>query len=469
MAQAIRTKLLNNLPFITAVVFFWILYSYISIVKHQHYQTFVWDTGFFDQLIWKLSRFKDPVSSFSGLQAFGDHFQPVLLFFVPLYWFSYSLPLLLIAQAAIAAFSTIPIYLLSLKFLKDKFLSLVICVSYLLFVPLQFAILDGFHQSVFSTSFYSLALYAIFLRKNKLYWVSIIGLLITKEEMALLAAAIGAVVFIMGEKLKGLTTIVVSLATFFVAINIILPSIQGYYPHYGYGELGKTPIEVIINSIKHPDLFIRNLFYPSVKIKTVLQTFLSFGFLSVFSPTLLIPAIQQFVVRFLDTVTTHRWLNLNHYSFPISPIMAIATIFSIKKLMQKFTVRINLIAIYLLIFTLLQDYTYHGPINSLLKKDFYVKQQWMKNNDEILNFVPKNASVATTNNFGPHISQRDEFYLVDQNSDAKYILLDLEDGPNKYFLLSYQQTLEIYLAKVKSGQYAVEKQIGQAVLLKKTI
>lgn len=354
-----------------------------------------------------------------------------------------------------------------MKLLKNMFLALTICLSYLMFVPLQFAILDGFHQSVFSVLFYSLAMYCVFLKKHKLYWVSILGLLITKEEMALLAAAIGIIVFFNKEKLKGLATIIICITAFFLMVKIILPAIQGYYPHSGYGELGNSPEEVFANILKNPGIFIKNLISPIVKIKTVTQTLLSFGFLPLASPALLIPAFQQFIVRFIDTVTVHRWTNLNHYSFPIAPIMSIATIFAIKKLTQKYNLKIYQIALYLLFFIILQDFVYHGPINSLLKKDFFSKKEWMKNNDQILTYLPKGASAAATNNLGPHISQRDDFYLITEENNVDYLLFDLENGPNKYSPMTYLNTKNVLVKEIRSGNYEIYKQFGSAYLLKR--
>src|SRR3989344_6701137 len=108
------------------ILIFWLIYSFISIIKHNHYQTFTWDTGFFDQLLWKLSEFKEPVSSFSNLHVFGDHFQFILLLFVPLYWLPQSLNLLFIVHAFIAVISSLPVYLISLKVNKSKIFALAI-------------------------------------------------------------------------------------------------------------------------------------------------------------------------------------------------------------------------------------------------------------------------------------------------------------------------------------------------------
>src|SRR3972149_3362980 len=211
---------------ILLILIFWIIYSYISIIKHLHYQTFTWDTGFFDQLLWKLSRFKEPVSSFSNLHVFGDHFQFILLVFVPLYWFPQSIKLLFIAHALIAVITALPVYLISLKVNKSKIFALSVSFSVLIFTGLQFAVLDGFHQSVFSPLFYALAILGLVLRNSWIYWGSIFGLLITKEEMALLAVSVGLIALILKDRIKGTIKIFASLAVFFFAVYFFLPAVQ---------------------------------------------------------------------------------------------------------------------------------------------------------------------------------------------------------------------------------------------------
>ena len=455
---------------ILLILVFWIIYSYISIIKHLHYQTFTWDTGFFDQLLWKLSRFKDPVSSFSNLHVFGDHFQFILLGFVPLYWFPQSIKLLFIAHALIATLAALPVYLIALNVTKNKIFALAVSFSMLIFTGLQFAVLDGFHQSVFSPLFYVLAIYGLVFKNNWIYWSSIFGLLITKEEMALLAASIGLIALISKDRLKGFITIVASFAVFLFAVYVFLPAVQGEYVHADYGVLGKSPLLVAESIFTKPALFFNLLLFPAAKTRTVLDSFFSFGFLPLLSPIFLIPAAQQFVVRFLDTVTVHRWLNLNHYAFPLASIMAVATIYSANFLAKNFQTgkKIYIIlAFYLVVFALAQDYLFHGPVNSLLKADFYVKKQWMGDNDKILKFIPKNASVAATNNFGPHVSQRDQFYLIMEENSADYLLFDLEDGPNKYSPLDYPWTIQVLKREISSGKYEIIRQVNNGFLLKR--
>ena len=455
---------------ILLILFFWLIYSYISIIKHLHYQTFTWDTGFFDQLLWKLSRFKEPVSSFSNLHVFGDHFQFILLLFVPLYWFPQSIKLLFITHAFVAVIASLPVYLISLKVNKSKVFALAVSFSMLIFTGMQFAVLDGFHQSVFSPLFYAFAIYGLVFGSNWIYWSSLFGLLITKEEMALLAVSIGLIALILKDRLKGTITIFASLAVFFFAVYFFLPAVQGEYVHSDSGVLGQSPLEVLRTIVADPILFFNLLLFPTIKIKTVIETFFSFGFLPIFSPIYLIPAFQQFAVRFIDTITIHRWTNLNHYAFPLASIMAVAAIFSARTLERILKLRGKLylfLTLYLIFFALAQDYLLHGPVNSLLKADFYVKKQWMRDNDEVLKYIPKGVSVAATNNFGPHVSQRNEFYLIMEENSADYLLFDLEDGPNKYSPLDYPRTIQVLKREISSGKYEIIRQVNNGFLLKR--
>src|SRR3990167_5300834 len=290
-----------------------------------------------------------------------------------------------------------PVYLISLKVNKSKIFALAISLSMLIFTGMQFAVLDGFHQSVFSPLFYALAIYGLVFRNNWIYWSSLFGLLIIKEEMALLPVSIGIIAFIKGDKSRGLATNAISLAVFFFAVYFFLPAVQGEYVHADYGMLGKTPLDVAGNIFTKPALFLNLLLFPAAKIRTVFESFFSFGFLPILSPIYLISAAQQFVIRFVDTVTVHRWTNLNHYAFPLASIMAIAAIFSARTLGRILKLKEKLylfLPLYMIFFALAQDYLLHGPVNSLLKADFYVKKQWMRDNDEVLKFIPKGASVA---------------------------------------------------------------------------
>lgn len=115
------------------ILFFAFIFGFISVSKHNHFQTFAWDLAFFDELIWKVSRGIEPRSSFNNLHVLGDHFQPIIILLAPLYLIKSDVRLLLVAHALIAILSVFPVYLLSQRLLKHQLLSLSISILFLFF------------------------------------------------------------------------------------------------------------------------------------------------------------------------------------------------------------------------------------------------------------------------------------------------------------------------------------------------
>lgn len=239
------------------------IFGLISLAKHDHFQTFAWDLAFFDELLWKTSRGIPPFSSLVNLHLLGDHFQPVILLLTPLYWISSDVQALLIAHSVIAVLSVLPFYLIAKRKLQSTSLALAIALSFLLFTGYRFAVLDGFHQSVFAP--FTLGwLYYFLERQNNLgYSIATVGLLLVKEEYALLLSAIGLViVFYYRRKALGIATVAIGLVSFFLIIYFIIPYFQnGPYTHFGYGELGQTPPAVLYNSLTNPQRLVGLLFH----------------------------------------------------------------------------------------------------------------------------------------------------------------------------------------------------------------
>ncbi len=450
------------------VILFSVIFSFISISKHNHFQTFAWDLSFFDELLWKASRGIEPRSSLGGLHLLGDHFQPVILLLAPLYFIWSDVRMLLGAHAIISAANVIPIYLLAKGVLKNNIIAICISISYLMFTGFQFAVFDGFHQSVFAPLFIGWLYYFLETRNNKFYWFSVAGLIATKEEFCLLIAFIGIVIILYYKRVKlGVATILIGLISFFLIIQVIIPYFQkGPYTHFGYGELGNTPIDVLRSTFADPLKTIKLFVFPTVKLQTLWSTYLAFGFLPFFSGWHLLAILEQFAVRFVDTVTIHRWTNLNHYAFPLSPLMSVALIYSIRDFWVRKISYVK-IALYVLFWAGLQNIIYHGPINSLLKSSFYETQMWEYDARQLITQMPINSIISSQNSLLPHLSQRSKFFLLPEIGDSEYIAVDLSDGPNKYSPLSHAQTLDLIFALLKEKKYQLVWRKNDSMLLRK--
>lgn len=452
-------------------------YSFLVIRNHDQFQTFAWDLGFFDQLLWKASKFTYSYSTIGDLTILGDHFQPILFFMIPLYWLWSNVKAILIAQAFLVVSAALPLYFLSYKILKTKLASWAIAISYLFFTATQFTVTNEFHQSAFIPLFLNCLFLFVFQKRWLYYWFMVIGLILTREEMGLLVSSIGIMLILKkATRQIGMLTFFIGLISFFLSVYYLIPLFnpQKIYPHFGYGIVGETPTQVIINFFKQPKIFLSSLIFPTIKIKTVFSSFFSFAFLPIFSPIFLIPICQQFIVRFLDSITIHRWVNLNHYAIPLSSLMAVASIYGISnlhKLLKNldicFKKNIEFLSLALIFFTGLQNFLFHGPINSLTKKQLFETQPWMLDNYNVKKKIPEKAAVAAQNSLVPHISHREKTYLLPKINDADFLWVDLADGPNKYAPLNHQEINNLIQELIKKGEYQIYYQQGKSLLFKR--
>ena len=89
------------------VVIFAIVFFLKAAQLHLVFRTAAYDFGIFIQNFWLLSTLHDTFNTVRGLDAFGDHFQPIQILLAPLYRIMPSPLLLLLIQVAAVAWSAI--------------------------------------------------------------------------------------------------------------------------------------------------------------------------------------------------------------------------------------------------------------------------------------------------------------------------------------------------------------------------
>ncbi len=432
--------------------------------------TFALDLGTFDESIWKISAFRFPYSSSGCNWLIEDHFQLIFYLLAPLFWIWDNVRILLIAQSFAMVAASFPLYILSKKITGNKIFSFGIVFSYLFFIGTQFAILNEFHQITFAPVFIATLFLALENKNWKWYLYSLFFLFIIKEDVSLLIGGIGlGLLFRKGYRKLGLATAIIGISFFFFLVYIFMPfiAIKGVYGHFHFGAAGKNPEEVIKNIIIRPDFFLKSMIYPDAKIRTWFISFFTYGFQPIFAPVfILIPLLEDFATRFIYAGPQYtKWGLVNHHAATSAILLAITSIYAVKKI----TTRFSLIGVILITTTIVSDIVFHGPINSLLKTQFYQKEQWMLDNEEVLKRIPKdpNISVTAQNNLVPHITHRESAYRIPYGLNSQYMFFDLHDGPNKYSPLNHKQTTEFVDELLKTKRYWLVYQKGKAMLLKR--
>ncbi len=458
------------------------IFSVLVVRNHKLYQTFGWDLGFFDQLLWQASRGNlNFVSTIGNTNILGDHFQPIIYLLAPLYWIWDDVRAILIAQVLLVTVAAVPLYLLTKKKTGSQMAALAIAVAYLLFSGTQFTITNEFHQSAFIPLLLSLGLWWMETGKTGKGLAALFSLLLVREEIGLLVAALGIMYFFKfwkGQSFlrKDCPLLMVSsgIIGFFLLIKIIIPAVssQGQYIHYGYGSFGDKPEEVLISAIKNPGDIAASLISPPVKVIQVFQSLASFGGLPLLSPTSLIPVIEQYAVRFLDDRNIHRWVNNNHYSAPLGPLLTFGTILTVSFVSRSDPAkrgRTFLLSLYLIFSSVVVTVLVRAPILSIYKSQLYFTPHWVKDADNLVLSVPSGASVAANNSLAPHLTHRDKLYLLPEVGDAEYIAVDLAGGPNKHAPWSGEKMREYIDGLIDSGDWEIRQRFGESLLLKRNL
>lgn len=458
------------------------IYAFIHTNRHANFYTTGWDLAVFDQPVHLLSHGQTPFSSLHNTHTLGDHFHPLMLIMgATLYKIWPDPRMLLWLETAIAVSSGGVLYILSKGILRPFFtktslypqlISLSLSLMYLFSVGFQAMLLDDFHDDVLITLPLILLFWFLYKQNWKWYWVTIVWVLLTKEEFGLLVAAIGCVVTLKGYFKQGIGTMVIGVISFFVLLQVIMPKFAaGTYWKYGYRHYSDTnrPSVVMKRFVLNPSLFIITLVDDPQKRYTLTSGIFSFGFLPLAVPIHLLPAAETLLIRFIDNTAPLRFAFNNHYNGPYIPLLAIASVYGTATIISRWKKKHvpTMLVIWIIGITIVQNVLFHGPINSLAKKEFYQPLNWKNDANALISHVPKSSSLATQNFLLPHLSQRTAFTLLPETNQSEYIAAMLINHPTDFYGPNLEK-LKTELAELtKSGKYQIVWQQNQAVLLKK--
>lgn len=472
------------------VVFFAVSYSFWTVTKHNHFQTDAVDLGIFDQVIWKYSQFKAPLSSvkfntFPGMNILGDHFHLLIAVFAPLFWVWDDVRAILIGQVVVVVMSVIPIYLLALTKLRSILVSFLISLNYLIFIGLQTLLDYDFHEIALALPLLSLGIYLLEKRRFRAYVVVLFLSFLVKEDMPLVMATLGIWAMLKLRLLKiGLLTLGISALVYWLIAYQIIP----YFKHEAFDyehldpSLGKTGLDLIKTFVTNPFLVVKTAFYDAqwIKARTIFNLLQSYLFLPLLSPSSLVMLIPNIVSRFL-TELPQRWIIRFQYSAIWDPILAVGTIYALDNISgllarvrslnkHRFGIILGL-CVLMLLNSIYVTKKINGPLTErVFNPKFYEdREDWIKNRI-LLSQIPKNSSVMVQTAFVPHLSHRDKVYgydfsVIRRNEQVDYILMSLEEHNDPPYL---REDLEKRILELKGlPNYEVISWDGKRLFMRK--
>lgn len=447
-----------------------IYFSAYTFLRHYHFISAYYDLAIMDQVIWNTAHghfFKlTAPNGLATVSRFAIHADIFMVLLAPLYWVYDSVYTLLLAQVVIVALGALPVYWLGRDVLKNKTLALIIAAGYLLFGPLQRAVIFDFHAVTLASSFFLFAFYYAYKKRYWPYFIFLILAVSTKETMTFIALAIGLYIIFFQKQWKvGLTTIVASGLWFYLLLWHIMPDARpdgsAHFALDYYSKYGTTQTQIVKTILLKPWVWL-----PDILNKTGLLYLLAFvvptGFLSLLSPYLLL-ALPDFLINLLSKDPLLHQIGFQ-YVAAISAFAFIAFVFGVRNL-RRILLKLSdkypalnerniqsFLIVYLLFFLIVSTYAL-SPLPGMFQADTggfwahpidanYVKQLSQE--------IPAQAQVTATNKLAPHFSHREHIYYFPQGLDrADYVVAQTGVGSFMKFTVPGREETVADLAKDK--------------------
>jgi uncharacterized membrane protein len=253
-----------------------------------------------------------------GMQVFGHHANLGYLLFVPAYWLGAGPHFLNFMNTLGVVSCVIPVYLLGRHHLRSDWAGLWLSVAFLFHYVPQWMIQETFHPENLAAPFIIGAFWFATTKRWKPYWWCIALALIWKEDVALVVAMMGILVFFMfGDRRRGVWTSVIGVGWFLIATKAIIPffSPDGAVFDNLFGALGASATDVVVTMVRHPALAGKTLIDHGAD-KGAYQMMRPFAFAAIPSPHVLLLGLPQHVVNYLSA-QNFTWNTTAHYAmFP---------------------------------------------------------------------------------------------------------------------------------------------------------
>jgi uncharacterized membrane protein len=404
-----------------------VAYSIYAIWEHNHFQT-DFDLAIADQAVWHYAHFSSPeiTTIVPPVSMLGDHFSPILIGLAPLYWLWPDPRMLLIAQGVLIAASIVPVFLFAEPRLGRPGAYL-LAVAYSLFWGISAAVGYQFHELAFSPLLIALCILFADRRNWTAYFISLSALLLVKENMAVLAVFIGLWLISGREVRRGAITIGVGVVWYFLAVNVLLPAFAGHdYTHWTYTALGTDAPGAVKGVITHPDLPFRLLFDDHTKRETMLLLVVPFCGL-IFGSRLIILCIPLVAQQFFSSYAA-QWGTDFHYWLPIAPVLAMGAADGFRNILgwakRERWLPVAGTAIAAIILAINVGLAHSYPLWRLVQPGFSLAAT---DTDlaaqRAIDQVPGSASATVTASQAPHMSDRNQIYLLGYASpQTDYVL-----------------------------------------------
>ncbi len=379
-----------------------------AVTRWRDYQTNAFDLAFFDQIIWNTSRGDWFETNFVAYNFAGQHMEPILLLFVPFYWFGGGPLVLLVVQSVGVALATPLLYAASRGFGLPKILALAVAASFLVNPYLHRAVDFDFHPEVLVAIPVFAAAWAVSAKRYRLASALAISALLFKEDAAFVVLALAGLLWFEGAKKPALVTATVGIAYAVVIVLVVMPLIRDGAPsdlveRYGYLVGTSNQAEFLPRLLSRPWVIPQHLFAPA-QLWTAGLLLAITAPLAMLRPHLLLFILPGLAVALLASHPEQRALEL-HYSAEIVPLIVLFGLLGVRTALRRVPQPVVATAIVL---PVLLGFFAISPFSPFQDRSTLPTSEHRDALDAAVALVPQDPaqSVAAQSGILPRLSQR---------------------------------------------------------------
>ncbi len=316
--------------------------SDLTVLRYTSFTATAFDLGNLDQVIWNtlhghLFQWTNQSDNYYGPPIrLAQHVEPIILPLSLLYLSRSDPRTLLIFQALVLATGTLPVFLLTRRYLPTwPLFAVIIAATYLFSPALLGENLYDFHPVSLATPLILYAFLALVYRRYAWFLTACILAMACKEDIPFTMALFG-VLIIWKYKLPRLGTllIVIGLIWFSLAFFVVMPHFLGAKNNnfwYRYAELGPTPLAAVKNILYQPWILFP-YFFTLNRVYYLASLFRSTSFLALLAPEWLLPIVFSLAINLLSADGS-LYSGIYQYNATIIPFILLATIHGTQRLL----------------------------------------------------------------------------------------------------------------------------------------
>lgn len=434
-----------------------------QVVQHQALKTGNFDLGVYVNTLWNSLHGSFLKTEFvrGGYHIYA-HFDPILILFSPVMLFNPSPENALLTQTIWLALGVFPIYLITMHHLNKNWIAIALCITYLLYPGIHGMSMYEFHSLALAGPFLLWSLYFIETKRLKLYFVSLILLLLTREDLSFIMFFVGFYIFYDKKYLRlGITTMILCIIYFVTVKSTIMTADDSYSYDYYFSKIRledkSLAYSMLVTLFTNPMHLVRQVLAEH-KVLYVLQLLVPLAFLPLLGGKRLFTCLYGIAITFLVSRKAVCSIAYQYPTFlyPFFFAMVPAVLSNIEEftLVKKFNIHSNrlvaALAIAILASTVCVSYNFgvfhentafragHSKFERIPTEK---KQKRYKVVKKLQTMVPDESSVSATLFIGTHFAIRDSIFQFKKLEETDYYIVYDSDIRDKFLRKKYKKFL----------------------------